>query len=124
MANSLAITMSMELSDGTNKMVVSPPRYSNTPSTFNYHGTIWNIGTTAEAMPTGDVSSNRWVYLKNLDTTNFVTVGPDSAGTQIDMIKLFAGDFAMFPVKAGVTIKGKADTSACKVELRLTDSTT
>jgi hypothetical protein len=124
MANSLTVTLSAQLSDGTNKQTFSPPRYSVTPSAYNCHRTFWVVGTSAEAMPTGDVSSNRILFLKNLDATNYVTIGPDNAGSQVDMLKLFAGDIAMIPLKAGVTIKGTANTAAVKLELMLTDSTT
>lgn len=123
MANSLTVSLNVSLSDGTNKESFVPPRFSNTPSTYNFHKTVWTVGTSAENMPTGDVAANRFVGFKNLDSTNYVTIGPDSSG-QVDMLKLLPGDFAWLPLKAGVTIKGTANTAACKVMVFLTDSTT
>jgi hypothetical protein len=125
MANTYALTINASLDNGSNdKVTFVPPRVSNTASAFNYHATMWAVGTSAESMPTGDVSNYRWLHLKNLDSTNYVTIGPDSGGSQIDMLKLLPGDVAVLPIKPGITIKGTANTAACKVSVLLTDSTT
>lgn len=54
-----------------------------------------------------------YIYLKNTDTTNFVTVKIDD-GT--DFAVLSAGEFLIMPVKASVGIELQADTGACVVE--------
>ena len=125
MANTFAGTVNFQLDNGSDKQTWNPPRFSNTPSTFNYHRTVWTVGTSAETMPAGDVSSERWLFLKNLDTTNYVTVGPDSGGNQINMLKLLPGDISgPIALDPAATIKATANTAACKVEMLLIDSTT
>jgi len=51
-----------------------------------------------------------YVYVRNMDTTNYVEVGITASYT----IKLLAGDFALFP--AAAAIYAKANTAACNVE--------
>ena len=69
-------------------------------------GAATNIITTANAAIT-------YVYLKNTDTSNFVTVKID-AGT--DFAVLSAGEFMLLPMKGGVGLEVQADTGACIVE--------
>jgi hypothetical protein len=83
------------------------------------HATTWAVGTTAEAMPTGDVGTLGRLFLHNRDTTNFVDFGPDSGGTLIPCVRLKPGEFAEFRLKPGVTYKGQADTGACDVDMEL-----
>lgn len=54
-----------------------------------------------------------YVYLKNTDSTNFITVKIDD-GT--DFAVLSAGEFLLMPVKASVGLEVQADTSACVLE--------
>jgi hypothetical protein len=54
-----------------------------------------------------------YVYIKNTDSTNFVTVKID-AGT--DFAILSAGEFMLIPMKGGVGLEVQADTAACIVE--------
>lgn len=51
-----------------------------------------------------------YVFIKNLDSANFVTVGITGSYT----IKLLAGEFALF--RAAAAIFALADTATCNVE--------
>jgi len=76
-----------------------------------------NIGTTTEALSIGDVTDVGYVYIKNLDSTNYVEVGitsPVSASNA--MITLKPGEFALFPTRLE-TIYAKANTAACNVDI-------
>jgi len=70
------------------------------------------IGTSAEALDVGDVSTIGYVLIKNLDSTNFVELALDSGVSTQKFAKLRAGDFAVFPASTA-TIYAKADTSPC-----------
>ena len=81
---------------------------------------VQSIGTTAEALDVGDVSSNGRLFLRNLDATNYVTFGPDDGGTMKTLGRLKAGgDIAEFRLNSGVTIKLQANTAACNVQYEL-----
>lgn len=71
------------------------------------------IGTSEEQFAMVDVASARYIYVQNLDVTNFVQVGT-AAGEY--SIKLLPGDHALFPPNASALFL-KADTAACKVSI-------
>lgn len=77
------------------------------------------VGTTAEALDTGDVGTLGRLFLLNLDTTNYVTFGPDSGGSMVGAIKLMPGEPNEFRLVPGVTYKLQADTAACNVQYEL-----
>jgi hypothetical protein len=72
---------------------------------------IQEIGTGAEeVLVHGDVGTFGWVYLHNLDSTNFITAGFTGAHS----IKLLAGKACIFPSN-GADIYCQADTAVCNV---------
>lgn len=58
-------------------------------------------------------TSDTWVYLKNVDATNFMTVSTDAS---VNFAKLAAGEIMVFPLIGGAGIEFEADTSACILE--------
>ena len=64
-----------------------------------------------EVLVHGDVGTFGWVFLKNLDSTNFITAGFTGAHS----IKLLAGEACIFPAN-GADIYALADTAAVDVE--------
>lgn len=71
------------------------------------------IGTSAEAVTFGEISgAPAYIFVKNLDSTNFVTVGWTNPPTEI---KILAGKFALFPTSSG-TIYAVADTASVRVQ--------
>jgi hypothetical protein len=76
---------------------------------------VVSVGTAEEDLAYGDVVTPALVYLKNLDTTNFVTYGPKSAGNMILFGKILPGEVAILRLGAAVVFRWKADTGAVKV---------
>jgi hypothetical protein len=62
------------------------------------------------------ITDNKYVYLKNLDPTNFITVKDDDAAGVNEFMELKPGEFAFFVVKGGIGLNLEADTAACVVE--------
>lgn len=58
-------------------------------------------------------ASDTFVCLRNLDSTNFVTLYND-AGDAFGVLE--PSEFAFYPVKNGVGLEVQADTAACVVE--------
>ena len=54
------------------------------------------------------------VFVKNLDTSNYVTIGTHA--TSNHLIKLLPGEFAFFPLYSSQAITAEAQTAACVVE--------
>jgi hypothetical protein len=54
-----------------------------------------------------------YVYMKNLDATNFVEAKDDAGNV---LIELGPGEFAFFPVQGSIGLEVQADTATCEVE--------
>ena len=66
----------------------------------------FNILTTSD-------SSITYVYVKNIDTSNIITLKTDGGVEHMD---LGPGEFAFFPVKGAVGLEATANTAACVLE--------
>ena len=85
----------------------------------SYHVSgVQNVGTSDETIALGDIATNGWCYFKNLDSTNFVTLGADGSSYPI---KLKAGEAAVLRWN-GAAVHVKADTASCKVEYGIIDN--
>lgn len=74
------------------------------------------IGTSSETLNLGEISGAPGsLVIKNLDATNFVTIGGDS-GLTVFSLKIPAGKFAFIQPTSG-TIYAKADTAAVRVQI-------
>ena len=68
---------------------------------------VFNILTTAAN------TSVTYVYVKNADSTNIITLKDDAGNPIID---LSAGEFAFFPVKGGIGLEALANVAPCILE--------
>lgn len=73
------------------------------------------VGTSDETLALGDVGTNGWLYMKNLDATNYITAGAD--GTLYN-IKMKAGE-PFLGRWNGAAIHVKANTAQCNMEYLL-----
>jgi hypothetical protein len=73
---------------------------------------IQNIGTTDETLTLGDVATNGFLLIHNLDATNYITFGSDGSSYPI---KLKATEFGLIRFN-GAAIHAKANTAACDLE--------
>ncbi|KKM19636.1 hypothetical protein LCGC14_1653560 [marine sediment metagenome] len=74
---------------------------------------IQSVGTSEEELAQGvDLGTPGYVYLKNLDGTNFVEIG---STTGVYDVKMLAGEIALYRHNSA-SIFAKADTAACLVE--------
>jgi hypothetical protein len=62
---------------------------------------------------TTDQSAITYVYLKNTDSTNIITVKTDGA---VSFSDLGPGEFIFFPLKGAVGVEVQANTAACIME--------
>jgi len=76
------------------------------------------------AIPTSDtvidlsaLSTLGKIMVQNLDTVNYVEFGPTSAGAIVPMVKLKPGEFAWMRLSPGITLRGRANTSAVDIDI-------
>lgn len=91
-------------------------------ATVGCHGSIVSVGTSEEDMPVGDVGTNGFLFIKNLDATNFVKYGPKSGGSMIEFGRLKKTEWTWLRLAPGVTLRWVADTASCKVQMLLLEN--
>ena len=72
-----------------------------------------NIGTSVETLSfPSDVSGVGYILVKNLDDSNYITLGPT---TEAMLIRINAGEIALFRI-SGQPVYAQADTAAVKIQ--------
>lgn len=78
------------------------------------------IGTVDEVVySTGDITKLGLMSVENVDPTNFFDVGPDSGGAIVPFVRLKPGESYVFRLVPGITIRGIADTAACRALVKI-----
>ena len=117
MADEIKFTIEGEVTNGAYKEVLSRTRYEFDQDAIGDYSAVVSVGTSEEDLGVADVTVNGWLYLKNLDTTNYVTWGPKSAGAMVAMGRLEPGEFALFRMApSSVTLRWVANSAAVKVK--------
>ncbi len=114
MANELSITTQVYYKNGLDSDPTAEPFYMNVAATERISGSP-TIGTTEESLALGDVTSVGLVIIKNLDPTNYVTVGSVSGQRPIRIPPLTTFDFYL----PGSAVFVAANTAACKIVYKI-----
>lgn len=70
------------------------------------------VGTTEESTAFPELTTEGWLFMKNLDATNYVQWG---FSTGVYGGRMEPGEIAMFRMEPSLTLYLKANTAACKV---------
>jgi hypothetical protein len=95
---------------------IQPGTINITQTNIGLYGKVQTIGTGSTTVEViGYKSTNEGLlYMRNLDTTNFVTYG-----SSLLEFKMKAGEPAFVRVKPGATVQIKADTASVKVDTEM-----
>ena len=117
MANEIAFSLRCTVTNGTFKHDLIPTESPQFDQTTIGGGSLWvDVGTAAENIAFADGGPG-YIFLKNHDATNFVEFRETTATTSLGRLDA-GGGIAVFKLLSGSTLEMKADTSACKVEIR------
>lgn len=117
MADEISITSIIRVSNGAFNDLFAPSSLQITQSAIGQEASVQVIGTSEEVVTvSGDVSTLGVAAFQNLDTVNYVDIGPESAGALVGFIRLKAGEFGTIRLKPGITIRAQANTSAVKLK--------
>jgi hypothetical protein len=115
MANEITVTQKITLTKGNHAVKVAPSAQTFDQTGVGAFDSVQDIATSEESMAAfGDVTTEGWCYLRNLDAANFVQVG---FATGVYGIRLEAGEPASFRCEPGLTLYLKANTAACNVRV-------
>jgi len=119
MANELQFNFSLNYANGlvADSIPAPSPSYAVDQSAVAvFNADIATVSHTAESdMPVGAVATPGWLYLHNLDLTNFVKYGPKSAGSMVEFGRMKPGEIAWLRLAPGATLRWIADTGNCQV---------
>lgn len=116
MANELKVSLGTTYANGGLKDNVPAETINVTQTNQEFHGSVVSVGFSAEEdLALGDITTNGWIYLKNLDATNYVKYGPKSAGSMVEFGRLKPGEAHILRLAPGITLRWIADTAAVKV---------
>lgn len=115
MANEITVNIYGACTNGKYSTEFKPGQLQFTQTTQGAQSGIVSVGTSEEDMGVGDVATNGWLFIRNLDTANYVVYGPKSGGAMVAFGRIRAGEVAAFRLSAGVTLRWQANTAAVKV---------
>lgn len=116
MANEITMTFVAKCLNGKLTQKFEPGSLSFDQTAQGMHAPVVVVGTSEEDFAVGDVTTPGWLWLRNLDTTNYVDYGPlASSGGMIALGRIEAGEIAAFRMNPSATLRWKANTAAVKV---------
>lgn len=119
MSGEIKINLKVSLENGFIKDSFNPGQVSIDQATAGRGGYVQEIGTAEEVLNFGDVATEGLFILRNVDATNFIEYGPESAGSMVAMGKLLPGEWGLTRLKPGVIVRAKADTAPAKLDVRI-----
>jgi hypothetical protein len=119
MANEIKLNISLQCNNGNFAQQFNPGQKQIDQAAQGFHGPVVTVGTTEEVVPTGDISTLGVLCGRNLDTSNYVTVGPSTGGAMYNMMRVEAGEPFALRLEPGVALRWKANTSAVKMQMLL-----
>lgn len=114
MADEITITARMSLSNNALAFTQNKVNQKYDQSTAEFDAGTQNIGTSEENLSV-TVTTPGYLYLENLDSTNYVQWGQDNSSTMQTVGRLKAGEIALFRVDSGQTVRMQANTAAVDI---------
>jgi hypothetical protein len=96
MANEISVVVQLKLANGNLAFDRSPGLLRFTQTTARLVSNVQVVGTTYEALVMGDVTTAGYAFFRNMDATNYVEVGLDVAAAFQPLVRLNAGETAVF----------------------------
>ncbi|HEY2250902.1 MAG TPA: hypothetical protein VGH74_07560 [Planctomycetaceae bacterium] len=117
MANEITLTINNALKNGALADSYNPGRIQITQAVqLLFADVVSLVAATDTVITFGHIVTAGLVHLINLDPTNYVEWGPESAGALVPVGKLMPADApAIFRFDPGATLRMKAHTGACDV---------
>jgi|TARA_R110002110_G_scaffold145775_6_gene335354 hypothetical protein len=115
MAGSITINQSVQLLNGSLQKTITPGALALVQDDAGSFEDVNSIPTSEEAVATfGSMTNEGWVYLRNIDATNYVQWG---FSTGVYGGRLEPGETALFRAEPGFTLFFLANTAACLVQI-------
>lgn len=117
MANEITLGVTMTVTNGYYRLARNISQSFNQATPGGGNPGIVSVSTTAGNLSFTGMTQRGYTFVHNLDTTNYIELGIDDSGTFVPVIKLKAGEFALFRWTASQTIQARANTATCRVQI-------
>lgn len=120
MANELQFTLSGLYSNGlVNDTIKQETDLITQSGPKKFIAKVINVTQAAEVViDLSELTTEGYVYMKNLDATNYVQWGPESGGVMVVIGRMKATEFAVWRMDSGATLRMKANTADCLVVIK------
>jgi len=123
MTKEINIMLSVSVKNGFFKHTFNPGQILVDQAAPGRGGHVQEIGTTEETLEFGDISTEGYLILQNLDAENFVEYGPQvGTGSAELCCMLKPGEPALLRLKPGSVWRAKADTAPVKLDVCLLEN--
>jgi hypothetical protein len=112
MSNTITLSVSASVALAGGGAISGSGANSITQSGTDNIGSVQNIGATTEQLVIGDVTTIGYLFVKNLDATNYVEFDLNTPVAGTAFAKLLPGESMLLPTRQ-TTIYAKANTAAC-----------
>lgn len=122
MANELTMSILAKVVNGDMKNTFQPGALTFDQDAIGGHSPVVNVTTGEEALAFGDISTKGWIAGRNLDSANYVIMGPssNSTGAMLAAMRVEAGEPFCFRFEPTIsTWKMHSNTGTVKVQFHL-----
>jgi len=114
----IQISATVTVNKGSFKDTYNPGLLSVTQASAGRGGGTQTIGTSESVISLANVSSLGYCIFQNLDATNYLDWGPESAGAMVVAGPLNPGEFCIVRLKPGTTYRAQANSASCRLDVR------
>ncbi len=124
MSDEIQVNLSVRVEKANKLWSFTPGQFTQDLTTARRGGNDQLIGLTPEVLTDGDVAAPRLCVLRNLDATNYVTVGPQSSttATMEPTMRIPAGASVLLWLDPTVVLMAMANTAAVNLEVNIWDT--
>lgn len=117
MANEITMRASLAYRKGADMDGIDPGEISVTMTGTKVQRGVQLVGTVEEPLLLGEPGAGGWIWMRNLDATNYVQVR--GATGQTPLVRMRTGEIAEFRLDAGSVPTLQANAAACSVQYLL-----
>jgi hypothetical protein len=123
MANEIKLTVQMQYESGSLKEDFVPGTVQISQSAQGAHCPTVIVNSSAEEDLTfGDIATEGLVVGRNLDSTNYVTIGPSTGGAMYPFIRVNPGEPFCFRLDPSATWRWQANSANVKVQIKMLEN--
>jgi hypothetical protein len=122
MANEITLTTGIQILKANLVGGVDQRTYQVDMAGTRFIRNVQAVGTTYEAIVTGDLASAGWASFRNLDATNYIEIGLEVSAAFQSFIRINAGQ-TVGPFRlATLSIFGRANTAAVNLDVFISEA--